>query len=51
VVDIGAIDGGDFYDKFHLCNKGDNFKWALVVVYVPTQEDLKVNFLAEMVDV
>jgi hypothetical protein len=50
VFDIGAIDEGDFYIKFHLCNKGDNFKWALVVVYGPAQEDQKANFLAEMVN-
>jgi hypothetical protein len=31
--DIGAIDGGDFYIKFHLCNKVDNYKWALAFVY------------------
>jgi hypothetical protein len=31
--DIGAIDEGDFYIKFHLCNKVDDYKWALVVVY------------------
>ena len=35
VFDIGAIDEGDYYVKFHLCNKNDSFKWALVVVYGP----------------
>jgi exonuclease III len=35
--------------KFHLCNKEDNFKWALVVVYGPTQNDQKPNFLTELV--
>lgn len=24
-ADIGLIDEGDFYIKFHLCNKADNF--------------------------
>lgn len=31
--DIGAIDESDFYVKFHLNNKRDDFKWALVCVY------------------
>jgi hypothetical protein len=39
--DIGAIDEGDFYVKFHLCNKGSNFKWALVATYNPAQSNLK----------
>jgi hypothetical protein len=30
--DIGAIDEGDYYVKFHLCNKNDSFKWPLVVM-------------------
>jgi hypothetical protein len=47
--DIGAIDEGDFYIKFHLCNKDNNFKWALVVVYGPAQANLKEQFLTEMV--
>jgi hypothetical protein len=36
--------------KFDLCNKNDSFKWALVVVYGPAQDDQKANFLAEMVN-
>ena len=48
VFDIGAIDG-DFYVKFHLCNKNDSFKWALVVVYGPAQAEFKENFLTELV--
>jgi hypothetical protein len=49
VFDIGAIDEGDFYVKFHLCNKENNFKWALVAVYGPTQIPLKEQFLTELV--
>jgi exonuclease III len=45
VFDIGAIEDGDFFVKFHLITKGDNFKWALVCVYGPAQEDRKVRFL------
>jgi hypothetical protein len=37
--DIGAIQEGDYYVKIHLCNKHDSFKWALVVVYGPSQDD------------
>jgi hypothetical protein len=50
VLDIGAIDEGDYYVKFHLCNKSHSFKWALVVVYGPAQDDEKEGFLAEMVN-
>jgi hypothetical protein len=32
-----------------LCNKEDNFKWALVVVYGPAEDDQKPNFLTELV--
>jgi hypothetical protein len=48
--DIGAIDEGDYYIKFHLCSKSDYFKWALVVVYGPTQAEHKESFLAELVN-
>jgi hypothetical protein len=48
--DIGAIREGDYYVKFHLCNKDDSFKWALVVVYGPAQDDQKQFFLSELVN-
>jgi hypothetical protein len=41
--DIGAIEEGVFFIKFHLCNKEDSFKWALVTVYGPGGS--KTNFL------
>jgi hypothetical protein len=47
--DIDVIDEWDFYIKFHLCNKDNNFKWALVAIYGPAQVNLKEQFLAEMV--
>jgi hypothetical protein len=50
VLDIGAIDEEDYYVKFHLCNKSDSFKCALVVVYGPAQDDQKERFLEEMVN-
>ena len=49
VFDIGAIDEGDFYVKFLLSNKNDGFKWSLVCVYGPAQDNLKEQFLAELV--
>jgi hypothetical protein len=48
--DIGAIEEGVFFVKFHLCNKEDSFKWALVAVYGPAQEDQKPTFLSELVN-
>jgi hypothetical protein len=45
-----VIDEGDYYVKFHLCNKVDDFKWALVVVYGPAQDQNKESFLAELVN-
>ena len=50
VYDIGAIDEGNHYVKFHLCTKMDGFKWALVVVYGPAQNNLKEQFLTELVN-
>lgn len=45
VFDIGAIDEGEFYVKFILCNKYDCFKWALTIVYGSTQNDKEVFWL------
>jgi hypothetical protein len=50
IFHIGAIDEGEYYIKLHLCNKDDSFKWALVAVYGPAQEDQKTQFLAELVN-
>jgi hypothetical protein len=44
IFDIGAIDERDYYVKFHLCNKNDYFKWALVAVYGPAQAQQKEQF-------
>jgi hypothetical protein len=49
IFDIGAIDEGDFYVKFHLCNKDTDFKWALVAIYGPAQSNLKEQFIIELV--
>jgi hypothetical protein len=45
-----AIDEGDYHVKFHLCNKSHSFKWALVVVYGPAQDDQKEKFLVELIN-
>src|SRR6266508_3833486 len=47
--DLSLIVEGDFFIKFHLCNKSDNFKWILMAVYGPAQDDFKTAFLAELV--
>jgi hypothetical protein len=41
IFDIGAIDEGDYYVKFNLCNKDTYFKWALVAVYGLAQNSQK----------
>jgi hypothetical protein len=41
VFDIGAIDEGDYYVKFHMYNKDMYFKWALMTVYGPAQAPQK----------
>jgi hypothetical protein len=33
MFDSHAIDEGGHYIKFHLCNKSNDFKWTLAVVY------------------
>lgn len=49
VFDIGSIDAGDFYVKFHLKNREDDFQWVLVAVYGAAQNQFKEKFLNELV--
>jgi exonuclease III len=49
VLDISMIVEGEFYIKFHLCNKLDKFKWILMAVYGPAQDNFKSAFLSELV--
>jgi hypothetical protein len=49
VFDIGSIEEGDFYVKFKLRKKKDDFKWVLVAVYGAVQPEYKEIFLAELV--
>jgi len=48
-VEVSLIVEGEFYIKFHLSNKSDNFKWIVMAVYGPAQEEFKYPFLAELV--
>jgi hypothetical protein len=47
--DVGSIDEGDFYIKFKVRSRKDDFKWVLVVVYGAAQPDYKEVFLTELV--
>ena len=47
--DIGEIEEGEFFVRFKLRNREDNFIWNLVSVYGPAQPDLKEKFLTELV--
>jgi len=49
ILDLFLIVEGEFFIKFHLNNKQDDFKWILMVVYGPAQEDFKSVFLSELV--
>ena len=50
VFDIGAIAEGDFYVKFTLRSKYDDFKFVLYTMYSLAQQQNKQAFLAEMVN-
>ena len=47
--DIGQIEEGDFFIRFMLRHKEDDFKFNLISVYGPAQVDLKSQFLSELV--
>jgi hypothetical protein len=48
-LDIGSIEKGDFFVKFRLRNRKDDFKWVLVAVYGAAQPEFKESFLTELV--
>jgi hypothetical protein len=48
IFDIGAIDEGDFYVKFTLRCKVNDFKFSLYSVYGPAQAHNKSAFLVEL---
>jgi len=48
-LELSLIVEGEFFIKFHLRNKSDDFKWILMAVYRPAQDDFKPAFIAELV--
>ena len=48
-LDLSLIVEGEFFIKFHLRNKSDDFKWILMAIYGPAQDEFKMAFLSEMV--
>ena len=48
-LDVSLIVEREFFIKFHLRNKNDDFKWILMAVYGPAQDDFKSAFLSELV--
>jgi len=49
--DIGEIEEGDFFIRFKLRHREDDFKFNLISVYGPAQAEHKSSFLSEMVQV
>ena len=49
VCDVGSIEEGDFFIKFHLRNRSDDFHWCLVAVYGEAQLEFKEKFLTKLV--
>ena len=49
ILDLSLIVEGEFSVKFPLRNKQDDFKWILMAVYGPAQEDFKSAYLSELV--
>jgi hypothetical protein len=48
-MDIGGIDEGDFYVKFRLRDRRNDFKWVLVAVHGAAQPEFKESFLMGLV--
>jgi hypothetical protein len=47
--DVGEIEEGDYFVRFKIRNKEDNFKWNLVSVYGVAQQEYNEAFLTELV--
>ncbi|KAL5654981.1 hypothetical protein ACJX0J_034300 [Zea mays] len=47
-LELSLILEREFYIKFHLRDKSDKFRWILMAVYGPAQDDHKAAFLAEL---
>jgi hypothetical protein len=49
VLDVGSIDDRDFFVKFSLRDRKDDFKWVLLAVYGAAQPEFKESFLPKVV--
>lgn len=49
VCDVGSIEEGEFFIKFHLKNRSNDFHWCLVAVYRAAQPEFKEKFLIKLV--
>jgi hypothetical protein len=49
LLDVGTVEDGDFFVKFRVRDKKDDFKWVLVAVYGAAQPEFKESFLTELV--
>ena len=47
--DVGEIEEGEFYIRFKLRDKEEDFKFNLVSIYGQAQNEYKDNFLSELV--
>jgi hypothetical protein len=49
MLDVGSVEDGDFFVKFRVRDRKDDFKWVLVAVYGAAQPEFKESFLTELV--
>jgi hypothetical protein len=49
LLDVGTVEDGDFFVKFRVRDKKDDFKWVLLAVYGAAQPEFKESFLTELV--
>jgi hypothetical protein len=49
-MDVLSYSGGDFRIKLQINNKLDNFTWSLVAVYGAAQDEFKLYFLRQFVN-
>jgi hypothetical protein len=48
---VQSVVHGNFFVKFKIKNKADNFEWILIAVYSAAQDEEKEKFLQELVRV
>jgi hypothetical protein len=44
MLDVGSVEDGDFFVKFRVRDRKDDFKWVLVAVYGAAQPEFKESF-------